>query len=129
MDSSWVQAVFDPYSTYSNSIQISLDTVFDTSRSDSNPARNVRMQWSISLMVSTTPPSGFVNAPARARERLYFEPGFEPGSSRVSMCIKYCVQESYLDMVFDMSRIQLEAFECNGVNTCLLAPVCPRLGS
>ena len=50
---------------------ISFDTIFDSGRSGSNPVRNVRMQWSISLMVFHYAPSGLVNVPSGNRKRTY----------------------------------------------------------
>ena len=64
-------------------------------------------------MAPSISPSGVVNAPDGAREPLCFE----PGSNRVRLIstnfdlLKLNIQESYLDMVFDMFRNQLEAFE------------------
>lgn len=56
-------------------------------------------------MAPSISPSGVVNAPDGACERLCFE----PGSNRVRLIstnfdlLKLNTQESYLDMVFDMS--------------------------
>ena len=56
MYSNWVRVVFEPVSnTISKKIFLWMGLI------RSNPVRSVRMQWSISLLVSTTPPSGFVN--------------------------------------------------------------------
>ena len=115
--SSWVRVVSNKFKEIFPLIQylICLET-------NSKPTRSVRMQWSISLMVFTTPPSGFVNAPDGAREctyifvcvsnrvRIVFD-SLRPISTPFDLFKLYSnliQRDISFDMAFDMSRIQIE---------------------
>ena len=77
MYSNWVRVVFEQYQ-----IPYQRKYLFDMGLGksklveyDSNPARNVRMQWSNTyLLVFTTPPSGFVNGEPRKRTYIFAHP-------------------------------------------------------
>ena len=117
--SSWVRVVSNKFKEIFPLIQylICLET-------NSKPTRSVRMQWSISLMVFTTPPSGFVNVRTFSFVfRVVFDSLRLPSTNFDSLRLTQTVQRDIsFDTVFDMSRNRLEAsrnrleaFECNGV--------------
>ena len=94
--------------------------------SRSNPARNVRMQWSISLLAPSMPPSGFVNECIRA----WIRTGFEAYSN----CIKYHIKGNISLNKSNPTRIPLESRSNPARNVrmqwsiSLLAPSMPPSG-